>query len=104
MKNMFAMQRANGDWFAFADNGRLRMPVFSSNVDAMQARMNNAGMMLFKPVALDEHAVKEIVSDEDKSDVYFWLVDNSANNVNRGHTIELTELSLLMHEAAQRTE
>jgi hypothetical protein len=101
MNNMFAMQRANGDWFAFADNGRLRMPVFSSSRDAMQARMNNAGMMLFKPVALDEHAVNEIVSDEDKSDVYFWLVDNSSTNVSRGHTIERTELALLIHETAE---
>ena len=98
---MFAMQRANGDWFAFTDSGRLRMPVFSTSRDAMHARMNNAGMMLFKPVALDEHAISEIMSDDDKSDVYFWLVDNSSINVSRGHTIERTELALLIQEAAE---
>ena len=77
------------------------MPVFSSSRDAMQARMNNAGMMLFKPVALDEPSINDIMSDDDKSDVYFWLVDSSSVNVSRGHTIERTELALLIHETAE---
>ena len=37
MKTLYAMRRANGDWFAVADNGNLRMPIFKSNADAMTA-------------------------------------------------------------------
>jgi hypothetical protein len=32
------MQRANGDWFALKERAKLRVPVFASNREAMQAR------------------------------------------------------------------
>jgi len=33
MKSFYAMRRANGDWFAVDDNGRMRMPIFKSSRD-----------------------------------------------------------------------
>ena len=95
MSSMFAMQRANGDWFALDDDGRFRVPVFHSHREAMVARARNQGMLLFKPVALDEHALNELAPAGGGSDVYFWLVDNPSANLNRGHSVERTQLALL---------
>jgi hypothetical protein len=99
---MYAMRRANGDWFAFDEQGNWRVPLFRNSRDAMSARVRNAGMMLFKPVAIDERAVSDMLSD-DSSAVYFWLVDNSASDVNRGHFIEHAQLNLLVHDAREET-
>jgi hypothetical protein len=103
MSGMYAMQRANGDWFAFDDHGRLRVPVFHSSRDAMQARMRNAGMLLFKPVALAKRTILDMASGDNNSAMYFWLVDNLSGNVKRGHLIEHTQLSQLVRDAGEQT-
>ncbi len=102
MNSMYAMQRANGDWFAFDDHGRLRVPVFRSSRDAMSARMRNAGMLLFKPVALDERAIVDMASSDGNSAVYFWLVDNSATNVKYGRSIEHAQLARLTRDTGEQ--
>jgi hypothetical protein len=96
---MYAMQRANGDWFAFAEDTRLRVPVFHSSGDAMSARRLNAGMLLFKPIALDACAIHDMVVGDENSAAYFWLVNNPFTNVNRGHLIEQSDLARLIHDA-----
>lgn len=103
MNNMYAMRRANGDWFAFAEHGDWRVPVFHSSRDAMSARMRNAGMLLFKPVAIDGRAVSDMAFNKDNTPVYFWLVDNSATDVNRGHFIEHAQLARLVPAATEQT-
>ena len=60
MSSMYAMRRANGDWFALDDHGRLRVPVFRSRSEARQAHACNWGMLLFKTVVLDEAALKNL--------------------------------------------
>ena len=59
MSDIFAMQRANGDWFALDHHGRLRVPLFHSIHDAMMARLRNFGLLLFKPVMLDALFLKK---------------------------------------------
>ena len=59
MSDIFAMQRANGDWFALDHHGRLRVPLFHSSHDAMIARLRNFGLLLFKPVVLDARFLKK---------------------------------------------
>ena len=103
MNSMYAMQRAHGDWFAFDDHGRLRVPVFLNSRDAMAARVRHAGMLLFKPVALDERAIIDMASSDDNIAVSFWLVDNSATNVKRGHLIEPAQLARLARGAGEQT-
>jgi len=39
---MYALQRANGDWFALDDHGRFRVPVFRSSSEAMVARARDS--------------------------------------------------------------
>ena len=88
MSSVYAMQRANGDWFALEDRGRFRVPVFRSSREAMQARASHSGMLLFRPVALDKRVLKDLTPADGERAAYFWLVDGSATNLNHGCLIE----------------
>lgn len=100
MSSVYAMQRANGDWFALDENGRLRVPLFSSERDGMLARGTHWGMHLFKPMALDVGTLKELVPADGVGETDFWLVDNPFTNLNRGRAIDRAQLSLLVRGAA----
>ncbi|HLL75837.1 MAG TPA: hypothetical protein VK421_11310 [Pyrinomonadaceae bacterium] len=100
MTTVYAMQRANGDWFALDDHGRLRVPMFSSVLDGMRARVDIWGMRLFKPVALDGRKLKELVPADGVGDVELWLVDSPFTSLRRGRPVDRAELSQLMREAA----
>jgi hypothetical protein len=102
MSGLYAMQRANGDWFAFEDQGNLRVPVFGSSREAMRARARNWGMLLFKPAILDERALDELSPTGGDAGVYFWLADGSSTKLSHGHTIDRTGLALLMNDPAQQ--
>lgn len=97
---MYAMQRANGDWFALDDHGLLRVPVFSSVVDGMRARVDVWGLRLFKPVALDERKLKELVPAGGVGEAELWLVDSPFTSLKRGRLIDRPQLSLLVQDAA----
>jgi hypothetical protein len=101
MTSIYAMQRANGDWFALDDEGRLRVPVFHSTSAAMEARWCNPGMMLFKPVVLDERALKDLAPTEAEADAGYWLVSNPSINLRRGRLLEHEQLVLLVRGITQ---
>ena len=96
MRDLYAMQRANGDVFALDDNGRFRVPLFHSMHDAIIARLHNSGMLVFKPVALNARLLKEIVPVGGAAEVDFWLVNDPMINLNRGRFIQPSELDLLV--------
>jgi hypothetical protein len=96
MSDIYAMQRANGDWFAMDDHGRFRVPLFHSSHDAMIARSRNSGMLLFKPVALDARKLKEIIPVGGGTDVDLWLVKDPLLSLKRGCMVEDAQLALLM--------
>ena len=96
MISLFAMQRANGDWFALDDRGRLRVPLFSSRQGGLMARVSNWGMRLFKPMALDGRALGELVPADGASETDFWLVDDPFTSLSRGRLIDRAQLSLLV--------
>lgn len=100
MSNLYAMRRANGDWFALDDGGRFRVPVFGSHRGGMQARVTHWGMLLFKPVALDVSALDELVTVDGAGETDFWLVDDPFAGLKRGHLIDRAQLSLLVRDAA----
>jgi hypothetical protein len=101
MTFIYAMQRANGDWFALDDYGRLRVPVFRSTREAMEARWCNPGMLLFKPVVLDERALNDLAATGTEDNAGYWLVNNPSINLRRGHPLEHEQLDLLIHSATQ---
>ena len=100
MSSLFAMQRANGDWFALDDRGRFRVPLFSSRQGGLMARVNNWGLRLFKPMALDGRALGELAAPSGASETDFWLVDDPFTGLHRGRLIDRAQLSLLVRNAA----
>lgn len=104
MNRMYGMQRANGDWFALNDGERLRMPVFRSNVEAMQARTLNSGMMLFKPVVLDERALASLAQTKTEAAACFWLVNDPFNNLRRGQPLEHAQFVRLIREPVELSQ
>jgi hypothetical protein len=96
MSDIFAMQRANGDWFALEQHGRLRVPLFHSTHDAMMARLRNFGLLLFKPVVIDPLFLKNIVPLPGEDEVDFCLIDNPFASLSRGATVGRRELAKLI--------
>ena len=104
MSFMYAMQRANGDWFGLDDWGRLRVPVFRSQSEAMQARSRNFQMLLFKPVMLDELALSDLSTTEAEESVCFWMVDNPSAKLKYGRPLEHAQLAVMVRNAARQME
>ncbi len=96
MTEVYAMRRANGDWFALERHGRLRVPLFHNSKDGMIARLRNFGMLLFEPVALDAKLL-ESISPGDDNDVDFCMVKDPFAGLKRSALIQHSELALLMN-------
>ena len=96
MSSLYAMRRANGDWFALDDRGRFRVPVFSSHWGGMLARVSHPGMLVFKPVALDGCALGELVTAGGAGETDFWLVDEPFTTLKRGRLIDPVQLTQLV--------
>jgi len=98
MTEVYAMRRANGDWFAFERHGRLRVPLFHSSQDALMARVRNFGMLLFEPVALDAKLLETLAPLGD-SDVDFCIVKDPFASLKRSSCMERSQLALLMRNS-----
>ena len=96
MSDIFAMQRANGDWFALDHHGGLCVPLFHSIHDAMMARLHNFGLLLFKPVVVDALFLKEVVPLPGEDEVDFSMVDDPFASLNSGSIVGRRELALLI--------
>ena len=96
MSSLYAMRRANGDWFALDDRGRFRVPVFRSHWGGMLARVSHPGMLLFKPAALDGRALEELVTAGAEDDADFWLVDEPFTSLRRGRLVDPAQLTQLV--------
>jgi hypothetical protein len=94
---MYAMRRANGDWFAFPVDGNLRVPVFRSITGAWRVRAKTPDLMLFSPAPLDERALEDLGSADDGRPIGFWLVDEEdpAADLRLGHPLEYLQLATL---------
>jgi hypothetical protein len=96
MSTVYAMQRANGDWFAIKHHGSFRVPIFSSDREAMRARTFNVEMLVFRPVILDARALKDLAATEGERSFHFWLVDKASTSMNRGVSLEHAQLASLI--------
>ena len=95
MSDIYVMQRANGDVFSLDDHGRFRVPLFYSSSDALEARLRNFGMLVFKPVQLDAGLLKQLVPVGGAAEVDFWLVNDPSINLNRGRLVQPAQLAEL---------
>ena len=106
MTNLYAMQRANGDWFALDDKGSFRVPVFQSSGAAMVARSRDASMECFRPVQLGVVAFKNL-STTDEGKACFWLVSDPLLKLSRGRALSVQQLQQILSnevESAQGSE
>ncbi|MFY9620487.1 MAG: hypothetical protein WAQ99_11815 [Pyrinomonadaceae bacterium] len=99
MSGIYAMRRANGDWFAFEGRGRFRVPLFHSSHDATMASLRNSGMLLFRPVALDPNLLKEMVPAGGSGYVDFCLVKDPLVSLKRGKSVREEDLVLLLNKS-----
>src|ERR1044072_2691632 len=97
MTDIFAMRRANGDWFGLEENGRLRVPLFHSTHDAFVAGLRTADMLLFSPIALDAELLSEIVRG--RSEVDFCIVNNPFASLRRGISLPEAQIASLLGSA-----
>ena len=103
MSDIYAMRRANGDWFAFEGRGRFRVPLFQSSHDAMMASLRNSGMLLFRPVVLDAHQLKEMVPAGGSGYVDFCMVKDPLVSLRRGKPVGQEDLVLLLNTSGERS-
>ena len=101
MSHIYGMQRANGDWFALNDHGRLRVPLFHSRHDGTMARLRNLGMRLFKPVLLDISGLNSLLPIGGGSDVDFCLVKDPFAGLNYGSLVGRAELARLVRRPVE---
>lgn len=99
MKTLFAMRRANGDWFALDDQGSFRVPLFQSSGAAMLARSRETGMECFRPVALDAPALKNLTTT-DAGKACFWLVGDPLMKLSHGMPLDRQQLEQFMKNGA----
>jgi len=97
VKEIYAMRRANGDWFAFEGHGRLCVPLFLNSHDALMSRLRNFGMLLFEPVALDAQLLKEVSPAGAGSNVDFCIVNDPFSSLTRGSHLALAQVASLMN-------
>lgn len=95
MKTFYAMRRANGDWYAVADEDNLRMPIFKSTGDARTARLRDTGMECFRPVTFDTRALEELRRTDGQT-ASFLMIDDPSRHLKYGLRLGFTELTPLM--------
>lgn len=94
-KTLFAMRRANGDWFALDDSGSSRVPIFHTSGAAMLARARESGMECFRPVVLDPVALENLLTT-DEGNACFWLVADPLMKLSRGRPFDRRQLEEFM--------
>ena len=95
MKTFYAMRRANGDWYAVADNGNLRVPIFNSSGDAMIARSRDSGMECFRPMTFDARVLEELRRTDGQT-ASFLMITDPCRHLKHGLRLGFTELAPLM--------
>ena len=97
MSNLYAMRRANGDWFSFEDDGKLFVPVFHTPHDAFMARLRTVEMLVYSPTELTAQFLDEIAGQDTASQ--FCIITNPFASLKRGVSLPRAQvLSLLTTE------
>lgn len=96
MNEIYALRRANGDWFSLDDHGRFRVPIFQNRSDAMIARARNFEMLLFNPVALTRLLIKQLVPASGVGEVDFCMIRDPLDKLERGRLLKHADLEALV--------
>jgi hypothetical protein len=101
VRSLFAMRRANGDWFALDDHGDLRVPIFCTREEAMLAHSRNTEMECFRPVTLDKTAFKNLTTT-DQGRACYWLIENPLIGLSRGRPLDHQQLALFIENGGTK--
>lgn len=101
MAELYAMQRANGDWYAMDDRGGYRVPIFASGKAAMLARSRDTRMECFRPALLDTAALAELTNADEGKGCY-WLISDPERKLSRGRPIDHPELISLVNGSGRK--
>ena len=101
MKTLYAMRRANGDWYAVADKSNLQVPIFKSRGDAMTARLRDSGMECFRPVTFDVRAFEEL-KRTDGNTASFLIISDPSRHLKHGLRLGFTDLAPLIVGSTER--
>ena len=96
MGDIYAMRRANGDWFAEEVNGRLHLPLFHTVHDAFMSRLRNFGMLFFQPVAFNARMLEQLDSKGEGDNVDFCIIDDPFGSLKRGQLLAREQLASLI--------
>ncbi|HEY6120137.1 MAG TPA: hypothetical protein VIV66_09275 [Pyrinomonadaceae bacterium] len=97
MRNLYAMQRANGDWFAFDDHGFFRMPVFHNSRAAMISRSRHSELECFRPVIINHGVLEDLRTAEGKVPC-FWMVDDPSLSLKRSRPMDFDQFTEFMRD------
>jgi len=100
MKTLYAMRRANGDWFALDDRGAFRVPLFQSSGDAMLARSQETGMECFRPVILNTASFENLTTT-DEGKACFWLVTDPLKKLRCGRALDRQQLEQFVSDGLE---
>ena len=100
--SLYAMQRANGDWYALDDKGSFGVPVFQSRSQAMVARSRDSGMECFRPVMLDQTAYLDLTTTSE-GQAHFWLIGDPLVKLNCGRSLDHAQLAMLMRNGNEQS-
>ena len=96
MVDIYALRRANGDWFANEVNGRFHLPLFHTAHDAFMSRLRNFGMLLFQPVTFNARMLEQLESKGGGDNVDFCMVDDAFVSLKRGQLLARAQLASLI--------
>jgi len=97
MGDIYAMRRANGDWFADEVDGRLRLPLFHTVHDALMSRLRNFGMLVFQPVTFNARMLEQLDSKREGDSVDFCLIDDPFVSLKHGQLLARAQLASLIN-------
>jgi len=96
MGDIYAMRRANGDWFAQEVNGRFHLPLFHTVHDAFMSRLRNFGMLLFKPVTFNARMLEQFDSKAGSDNIDFCMIDDPFVSLKRGQLLARAQIASLI--------
>ena len=95
MSEMFVMRRANGDLFTEEINGKLRIPVWSSEEALARYKERNPELMIFLPTRLTRSLINRIgsgLAGEGNAEFLLLAEDDPDADLDDGKPISLEEI------------
>ena len=92
MKELFVMRRANGNLFTEDINGKLHLPVWSSEEAAMRYRERNPKLVVFLPQRFSRSLLKSLTDSQGSPELFLLSDEDSNADLEDGKPVSLAEV------------